>query len=455
MRIVIVAAIAACAGSRPTPPSPAAETRVIPAPPPAPASLPLPAGPVDAAVVQAPHGAAISTLAVTTDGGAVVSADDLGSVRLWPTLDGTLEPRVVNLSDPRALAIARDPRGFTIAMLDNIGGLTVQLVDVNGVTLHRVVHAAEPAFVGIEAAPTGFIAWREDQTVVRVGNDGALTQRLATRPGERMVSLAIRGERAFAVIENTTGRPRVRKLVLAPALAWGDLLSAKIVVGSTISVSPNGERIASIVTANNAYRLQAYKLASGEELAEELGRMQLVPVAPSLASGVKLVAISTQSRPTVRWVHDPSDLARGVEVRVDGSVATVSQAGHVLVWESHTGALELVVYRNGKKLGTLPSDGASTIAVDPAGTAVAFLAPNNVQVVGLDGKPRWSLAIQQVHELVWGPSGEVALLAANGLVTVDGTTGVPRAARCGWAFGLSDRPHPAVARVESVCTQIR
>lgn len=672
VKLAIIVVLAACAGSRTTPSEPPAESNVAPAPtPPSPSLPPLPAPLADAAFIQAPHGGAIATLAVTADGGAVVSGDELGGVRLWPVLDGSLEPRVVHLSGARALAIAREPRGFVIAMLDNVGGLTVQLVDSNGVTLQRVVHAAEPAFVGIEAAATGFIGWREDQAVVRIGSDGAVTERLATQPGERILSLAVRGERAFAVIQGANDRPRVRKLVVGPALAWGDKLSSKIVVGPTIAVSPNGQRIASIVTEANTQRLQAYAVVTGEELVsrplpgagalefvtddklaaavpgtvwwftfdrtgrvagdldsaravaaidasiikagvgraiigagnelmfaypnnteqylgydletpgvaafgaegrllvaagtrfvvldealrtltspalgvpagsaaimlrwlegetyllehmntsdgraelaladlgkqrahslkrlpmthiaayepttqlatlshgpaagvyrvdrsakqmltlvgavpkgEDPGAVQLVPVAPSLAGGVKVVMITSERVSTIRWVEEPGTLGRGVTLVVEGSVAAVTRAGHVLTWESPAGPLELVIYRNGKRLTAIPNDGVSGVSAEPNGAAIALLGPSSIRVVGIDGKPRWSMTVQNLQELVWGQRGELALVTVNGVVTVDSTTGVPRAARCGWGFGVSPKPHAASARVESVCTQI-
>ncbi|MGN6107612.1 MAG: hypothetical protein ACTHU0_21055, partial [Kofleriaceae bacterium] len=85
-----------------------------PATPPAPRSAPS---------VAAPHGATITALAISADGSAAVSADDLGGARLWPALDGSAEPRVVALPHTGALAIGAHPRGFAIAAIDDAGGL--------------------------------------------------------------------------------------------------------------------------------------------------------------------------------------------------------------------------------------------------------------------------------------------------------------------------------------------
>ncbi|MDX2090947.1 MAG: hypothetical protein SFX73_24015 [Kofleriaceae bacterium] len=676
MKLALVAVIAACGGAQAPRQEPTGERSAVVVPAPAqPQPLPVEHAPATAPTIQAPHGGSITTLAVTADGGAVVSADELGDVRLWPVLDGTREPRVVQLAGARSLAITRAASGFHIAMVDNVGGLTALHVDNNGATVGRWVHPAEPAFVGIEAVPSGFIGWRADQTVMRISADGAVSAPLATPPGEQLVSIAIRNERAFAVVRDARTKLRVRKLVIAPTLAWGDKLSSQLEVGPVIAVSPNGAMVASIVPGPNggvpddrrgiAHRLHVYKISGEEVMSRALagagafafitddkiaaavpgrawwftlersdrvsldsasgieaidagilavgagraiiaagnelmfsypnapaqylgydletpgvmtfgpegnllvgagsrflvlddalrtlatpslgvtngsaaafvrwlggddwllehmnasdgtaevrivrprsqpasafklamtqllhyepstqlatlshgpatgvyrvdrakrtftqvgtvpkgmspGNTRLVPLTPSLASGMQVAMISTERLTSIRWLKEPSDLTRGVELIVDGSITAVSRAGHVFVWESHAG-LELVVYRNAKRLGVVPTVGAGVITPDPSGTAIALILPHSVSVVGIDGTPRWSLAVQNVLEVVWGPGGELAIMTVNGVARVDSATGVPRAARCGWGFGIASKPHPASVRVESMCTQL-
>lgn len=77
-------------------------------------------------VIEAPHGGAIRRLAVTADGTAALTEDVLGGIRLWPTLDGTVEPRLVDLPPTRSLALAIEARGFVIAAVDQAGGLVIQ-----------------------------------------------------------------------------------------------------------------------------------------------------------------------------------------------------------------------------------------------------------------------------------------------------------------------------------------
>src|SRR4051812_27875927 len=56
------------------------------------------AAPPPAAVRRAPHGAAISQVALTDAGDAALTLDEVDHLRLWPTLDGKHEPVIVRAS---------------------------------------------------------------------------------------------------------------------------------------------------------------------------------------------------------------------------------------------------------------------------------------------------------------------------------------------------------------------
>src|SRR6187455_2402309 len=119
MNRVAVLALAAACGTHAPPvelPAPRPVTRA----PDAAVAQTLPAAPLvrtDGAGggAEAPTGGTIAALAVTPDGTAEVTADELGGVRLWPALDGSREPRVVVVPEPHALAIGTRQGGFTIA----------------------------------------------------------------------------------------------------------------------------------------------------------------------------------------------------------------------------------------------------------------------------------------------------------------------------------------------------
>jgi len=55
-----------------------------------------------------PHGGAITAVAATDSGDAALSLDNLGALRLWPTLDGSREAIPVAAgAAPREIALAR------------------------------------------------------------------------------------------------------------------------------------------------------------------------------------------------------------------------------------------------------------------------------------------------------------------------------------------------------------
>ena len=205
------------------------------------------------AKIEAPHGGSITTLSITPDGASVLSVDELGGVRLWPTLDGTTEPRIVDLPAPRQVAITADPKGFLIAMLDEVGYLVLTVVDKDGVRIARATPPSEPAFKGLAMSPTGPIAWRADQIVMRFKADGTVAEQLGTEAGQRIITIAITGDKAVAVIESGTDKltRRARWLTLEPKLAWGGWINAGDEVGRLLAVSPSGKRLAMLTGAAN------------------------------------------------------------------------------------------------------------------------------------------------------------------------------------------------------------
>ena len=206
-------------------------------------------------MIEAPHGGAITILAVTSDGKAAITCDDLGGIRLWPTLDGTREPRVVDLQAPRELAIGRHGDGFAVALLDSVGGLVIATLDADGRTLQHVSVAGDPAFVGVAMTERGPIAWRTDQAIVQLALDGLTSSKLVPEPSQRFASVAVSfgpgGEHVIAVIDAVDGngatlKTRARWIQLGSALTWGAWVDAPG-LGPAVALSPSGKRLAVIV----------------------------------------------------------------------------------------------------------------------------------------------------------------------------------------------------------------
>jgi len=633
--------------------------------------------------IEAPHGGAINLLAASADGKAVVSVDELGGTRLWAALDGSAEPRVIDLPRPMDLVVGSHPKGYVLAMTDSVGALIMQVVDADGVTLQRATLPLEPAYGGVASAnEKGVLAWRVDQRIVLLSPDkGTIVSELPTEGGQRLLALAANADKAIAVIES--GSPatrRARWVTLSPQLAWGAFVEgAAEELGSNVALSPSGKRIASLVSTpargimvvvlDNAGKLLANepapgaaaialptddhvalaiqngvswidlakvkprpppsKPASGANLpppqeinvsplvgiaaggravgavngelviatpgkSEFLGyelespavasagpngqlliglgdtfalldnqlvasappdlqipngssvadvrwltgnewlvqssrlndgitgitlvdagakksrivrqgmamvhmmaydpstnlvafslgdspevlrhapgklemksvstlpkpkgfeRAELVPVNPQLAGGTHVVVVHMRDRLTLRWSKDPQRLESATPITVDGSLASVDAAGNVYVWQSDpNGVLVLAMYRDGKQLGYMPTDGPTALWPDPKGTRVLQVSQRSVAMVGVDTVRKWAQPLQGVTEAIWLDDNTLAIISAAGIARVDASTGNVQAARCGWRFGLSSKQHPISPRVEPVCTQLR
>ncbi len=185
-------------------------------------------------------------LAASPDGTAAISLDDLGGARLWPALDGSIEPRVIDLPSATQLAVRVVPRGFELGLVDDAGGLTVETIDRDGALLERATLPLEPRYRAIAMTSRGLVGWRADQLIVRVGDRGAIAERLAVAAGQRVLAIAVAtaADRAIAVIEGGTDKLwRRARWFATDKLAWGAWVKdAGDEVGTEVAVAPHGKR---------------------------------------------------------------------------------------------------------------------------------------------------------------------------------------------------------------------
>lgn len=243
-------ALLACSGPARTAEPVRPTTPVAPLPPEAPAEPPRDPAPIPTVharrdVSEAPHGGSIMTLAMSPDGKTVLSADELGGVRLWPALDASAEPRIVEMPMPKQLAIGQIPGGYSAVALDEAGGLYLAKLDDAGRQLSHTSIGADPPVAGIAMTDVGLLAWRSDQILERLDADGAQLDKLATEPEQRLVTLAVAGKRAVAVMEKEGGKRTARWLALEPKLAWGGWIKLDSELTGTIdlALAPNGKRL--------------------------------------------------------------------------------------------------------------------------------------------------------------------------------------------------------------------
>ena len=245
MRRVALVVAGACGTAAPVAPPHPAVARVPATVAPHPAPQPL-----RASITSSPAGT-IEAIAVTADGRAAVATDTTGGMRLWPALDGSKEPVIVDLPSARELALARHGDDFDIALRDDVGGLVIATVDAGGRTLAHASLAAEPAFTGLAATSHGVLAWRADHVVVEIGSDGAIRARLPVEPGQQLVDVGTNATRAVALVRDGNNRLRARLVEVGDGkLAWGAWIDGDF--GDAIALSPSGKYIATLVAPTNS-----------------------------------------------------------------------------------------------------------------------------------------------------------------------------------------------------------
>jgi hypothetical protein len=150
-----------------------------------------------------PHGAAISLIALDPLGRAALTRDLAGGVRLWPALDGSREPLVVPVRDPRAMSLASDDAGgWTLALLDAAGGARLVGVDAAGKMKPLASLPPTESLADVLVLPGG-------RRILAVGNDHVV--RLFDQQGKELSQLDQPGLRpaSLRVAAAAEGGPRV------------------------------------------------------------------------------------------------------------------------------------------------------------------------------------------------------------------------------------------------------
>ncbi|MFV8750443.1 WD40 repeat domain-containing protein [Nannocystaceae bacterium ST9] len=129
----------------------------------------------------APHSAPITVIALSPDGKAAMTRDTAGGVRLWPALDGSREPLVVPIRDPRSMAIAADGQGgWVAALVDTAGGARLIAVDDDG-KMQPLASLPPMAMIAEMAIMPG------GEQILAVGSDHVI--RLYDRQGKQLAEL--------------------------------------------------------------------------------------------------------------------------------------------------------------------------------------------------------------------------------------------------------------------------
>src|SRR5690606_34897239 len=102
------------------------------------------------------HTSNIDLVVISSDGKAVVTRDQIGGTRLWPALDGSVEPLVIPVQGPQQLSVETRPEGgFTVAVVDAAGGAKIFGVEPDGTVAELGSLAPFQPLFGIYVLPGG------------------------------------------------------------------------------------------------------------------------------------------------------------------------------------------------------------------------------------------------------------------------------------------------------------
>lgn len=267
----------AAAGPRPPDGGSGGATAPAPAPAASVALTPRPTGPLPTRHHGAAHYAQIAQVAVTSDGSAALSRDTLGGLRLWPRLDGSEEPRIVNLAAASDFSLERRGDGLLAAVVDGSSGGHLLALSKDG----RLTEQGLPIDPGLQALtvmPGG-------EHVLGVGLDhqlwlfdaaGQPAGSLAVRSAQVAKGLVSRGGAVRALLTTTTkGKPGLLLAALTTDHGLAETgrvaMPAPLAPGvpAVAALAPSGNRIAylGVDAAGGSVRLVVADAATGTEVA--------------------------------------------------------------------------------------------------------------------------------------------------------------------------------------------
>jgi hypothetical protein len=214
-----------------------------------------------------PHGGEIGAIAVSEAGDLAITADAIGELKVWPTLDGTRQPVSIEAAPATSVALGEREDELVVAMIDRVGVVRVLKLGRDGRVHGRAQVPGEIAAREVVAVGGDLIVVRADETIERVDADGILRGRIAARPGERLGALSSRGGAVVVAIVTGGGHESklVRWLDLGEDLAWGkDVALPQTIDAEVLALSPARTRLASAHDDGEREQIVIYALDGNE-----------------------------------------------------------------------------------------------------------------------------------------------------------------------------------------------
>ncbi len=320
----------------------------------------------------------IALVAVSDAGDAAVSIDELGELRVWPSLDGTAPPvPVLGIAQAAEVALARTPEGLLIALRDTVGDLELLRLTATGAELGRTQIPGGAHFEQIAIAGESVLARRSDHVLVRFDARGGGGVILAAPPGEQLGGLAARAGGAVAITgDSEHGFHTVRVVdLVGGGLRWGAATELLHPATAHLALSPSHKRLALEAAAD---------------------------------STIEVVDLTTA--PVTRLLLEPAEGADVAPTLAFIDEDRLAIAGRTLAWRRATGALGAAV---AAVAATTPA-GVEVVARGAAGDGVFVASNGGSLVLATDQTTRWlgyrvlpdaHLAVDGAGHFVLGPVG--------------------------------------------------
>lgn len=378
-----------------------------------------PAKPIVFASTGAPHSAPITVVALSPDGKAALTRDTAGGVRMWPALDGSREPLVVPIRDPRSFALGpAEEGGWIAALVDSAGGARVIQIDAAGKMSPLASLPPMAMLSEMLVLPGGqrLLGVGSDHVIHlydRKGKELAKLDKPKLRPAALRIALeAEGGPRVFALTAgefDKTGRFAVEVLPLVIGDAKLELGTDRQTVLLDAPTTPDNPLIApdgrSVVyvqkqrEGSGSWKVHATQLHDGLSTSVD---SELVGVMPRIALLPKGRVLLDDGGGMGR-IADLAD--KQVEVTALRSSPTVNHLAAV-----SAGATRAIPSTTWLAVHQLDRDEMLYLGYDPVSVTDVGLAPDNQRVA-------WALGDRlAVEQLVEGGGGEV--------LEVPGTRGI-------------------------------
>ncbi len=377
-----------------------------------------------------PHFAQIMAVVADQDGNVAVTRDALGSVRIWPALDGTVEPQVVPVKSAEAMAIATRADGSLAAMIDGTGLATLVRFDKEGMVRATGTLSPDIPLSGVVVMPGGerVIAVRSDQRISLLDASGTELSRLSVRGG-RVMSMHVAGDRLVAVVRKMADEVatyELRRVTLdKDVIAWsgdGKKLAEPIALLPHVAaaLSPDGSLFAYMSGDPNASVLKIVRTDSGAAIRLD-GDVTTTFPATTMVGFVDDNAVEMAATNALAWrIEIAGGNGSAISKAISSGTATPAFALHkrIVGYQAHL-AIHAdngdVAYLGHRELspstGALASDGTSAAWITSSGALVIqrFDGSEDIRIKGPSDWFGTVAIVDDGHVLAGRSNGQLSL----------------------------------------------